>query len=125
MKDVTIIIPQAGGAVPELWESLGTASINVEAAVSFAREHHRVVHVVVEDDVADQAQEVLGSGGYMVVDVREVIVVPLDDRPGALAEVTRTAENAGAEVYMLALATGNRVLLGVANLDSARQAFGM
>mgnify|MGYP000609177168 CR=1 FL=1 len=52
MRDVTIMIPQRGGAVPEVWEALAAADINVEAAVSFSREHHRVVHVVVEDAVA-------------------------------------------------------------------------
>jgi hypothetical protein len=125
MKDLTIIIPQASGAVPELWGSLGEARINVEAAISFAREHHRVVHVVVEDDVADQAKETLETNGYMVFDIRDVILVPVEDRPGALAEVTRTAENAGAEVYMLGVGTGNRVLLAAVNLDAARQAFGL
>ena len=52
MRDVTLMIPQRGGAVPEVWEALAAADINVEAAVSFSREHHRVVHVVVEDAVA-------------------------------------------------------------------------
>jgi hypothetical protein len=125
MQDVTIIIPQAGGAVPEIWESLGSASINVEAAVSFAREHHRVVHVVVGDDVAEQARQLLADGGFLIVDVREVLVVPLDDRPGGLGDVTRTAVDAGVDVYMLALATQNRVMLGAVNLETARAAFGL
>ena len=51
MRDVTIMIPQRGGAVPEVWEALAAADINVEAAVSFSREHHRVVHVVVEEPI--------------------------------------------------------------------------
>ena len=67
MKDITIIIPQRGGAVPEVWESLGAADINVEAAVSFSRENHRVVHIVVEDAVADRAQQVLKDAGVDVV----------------------------------------------------------
>lgn len=125
MKDVTIIIPQAGGAVPQVWASLGSAGINVEAALSFAREHHRVVHVVVEDEVSDQTVEVLEGAGFMVVDKREVLVVPLPDQPGALADVTRKAEAANAEVYLLSMATGDRVLLGCVNLESARAAFDM
>ena len=125
MKDITIIIPQRGGAVPEVWEPLGAADINVEAAVSFSREHHRVIHVVVEDEAAQHTQDVLSDAGFLIVDFREVLVVPVEDRPGALAEITRTAHEAGAEVYLLALATGNRVMLGVANLEAARQAFGL
>ncbi len=123
MRDITIMIPERGGAVPEVWESLGAADINVEAAVSFSREHHRVVHVVVEDAVADRAQEVLTSSDFLIVDVREVLVVPLENRPGGLAGVARTAYEAGAEVYLLSIATENRVMLGVVNLEAARQAF--
>ncbi|GMQ84566.1 MAG: hypothetical protein BMS9Abin07_0130 [Acidimicrobiia bacterium] len=123
MKDITILIPERGGAVPEIWEALAAADINVEAAVSFSREHHRVVHVVVEDAVADRAQEVLTGADFLTVDAREVLVVPLEDRPGGLASVARTAYEASAGVYLLSLATGDRVMLGVANLEAARQAF--
>ena len=125
MRDITIMIPERGGAVPEVWEALGDAGVNVEAAVSFSREHHRVVHVVVDNAVADGAQEVLKGAGFLIVDDREVLVVPLKDRPGGLASVARTAYEAGAEVYLLALATGDRVMLGVVNLEAARQAFGL
>lgn len=125
MKDITIMIPERGGAVPEVWEALGTADINVEAAVSFSREHHRVVHAVVEDAVADRAKEVLTGADFLIVDVREVLVIPLEDRPGGLASVARTAYEAEAGVYLLSLATGNRVMLGVVNLEAARKAFGL
>lgn len=124
MRDVTIIIPE-GGAVPELWEVLGEADIPVEAAISFSREHHRVVHAVVDDGDADRAKDGLAGAGYMVVDVREVLLVPCDDGPRALGAVTRTVEGAGAGVYLLSTATDDRVLNGAVNLESARQALGM
>jgi hypothetical protein len=125
MRDITIIIPQRGGAVPEVWEALGAADINVEAAVSFSREHHRVVHVVVEDAVAQRTQDVLTAASLMVVDDREVLVVPVEDHPGGLAAVARTAYDANAEVYLLSMATGNRAMLGVVNLAAAKEAFGL
>ena len=125
MRDITIIIPQRGGAVPEVWEALGEADITVEAAVSFSREHHRVVHVVVEDAVAQRTQDVLTAARLMVVDDREVLVVPVEDHPGGLAAVARTAYDANAEVYLLSMATGNRAMLGVVNLDAAKEAFGL
>jgi hypothetical protein len=125
MKDITIMIPQRSGAVPEVWEALGAAGINIEAAVSFSREHSRVVHVVVEDAIAERTQQVLKDAALLVVDVREVLLVPLEDRPGGLADVTRTANEAGAEIYLLSFATRNRVMLGAVNLEAARQAFGL
>ncbi|HZJ47899.1 MAG TPA: hypothetical protein VFD97_02545 [Acidimicrobiia bacterium] len=125
MKDITIMIPQRDGAAPEVWDSLGAAGINVEAAVSFSRENSRVVHVVVEDAVADRAQQVLKAASLLIVDVREVLLIPLEDRPGGLADVTRTANEAGADVYLLSFATGNRVMLGAVNLEAAREAFGL
>jgi len=125
MKDITIMIPQRGGAVPEVWEALGAADINVEAAVSFSREHHRVVHVVVDDTVARRARDVLAAASLLVVDEREVLIVPVEDHPGGLAGVARTAYNAGADVYLLSMATGNRAMLGVVNLEAAKEAFGL
>ena len=125
MRDITIMIPQRGGAVPEVWEPLADAEINVEAAVSFSREHHRVVHVVVEDDVAQTTQDVLAAAGLLIVDEREVLVVPIDDRPGGLAAVARTAYEANAQVYLMAMATGDRAMLGCANLEAAKKAFGL
>jgi hypothetical protein len=123
MRDITVIIPNRDGAVPEIWEALAAANINVEAAISFAREHHRVVHVVVAAAVADAAVAALQEERLFVVDTRPVVVVPLEDRPGGLADVTRTATEHGLDVYLLALATGNRVMLGAADYDAAREVF--
>ena len=125
MRDITIMIPERGGAVPEVWEALGAADINVEAAVSFSREHHRLVHVVVDDGVAQRAQDVLAAAGLMVVDEREVLIVPCEDHPGGLAAVARTAYEADAQVYLLSMATGDRAMLGVVNLEAAKEAFGL
>lgn len=123
MKDITAIIPSRGGAVPEVWEPLAAAAINIEAAVSFAREHHRVVHIVVASNAAEEAERVLTAAGFFLVDIRDVLVVPVEDQPGGLAKVTRTATDNGIEVYLLAMATGNRVLLGVVDYEAARAVF--
>lgn len=125
MQDITIMIPERGGAVPEAWEALGVAGISIEAGVSFSREHHRVVHVVVDDDVAARARQVLTDADMLVVDEREVLIVPVEDRPGGLAAVARTAYDAGAEVYLLTMATGDRVMLGCVNVEAAKRAFGL
>ncbi len=125
MRDITIMIPQRGGAVPEVWEALADAEINIEAAVSFSREHHRIVHVVVEDEIDQRTQDVLTAAGLLIVDVREVLIVPVEDRPGGLAAVARTAYDADAGVYLMSMATGDRAMLGVANLEAAKEAFGL
>ena len=125
MRDITIMIPERGGAVPEVWEALGAADINVEAAVSFSRERHRLVHVVVDDGVAQRSHDVLTAAGLLVVDEREVLIVPVGDHPGGLAAVARTAYEANAQVYLLSMATGDRAMLGVVNLEAAKQAFGL
>ena len=124
MRDITVIIPERGGAVPELWEALDDSGIDVEAATSFSREHHRVVHVVVADEAAATATGVLGDAGFLIVDTRDVLVLDLA-AAGGLARITRTAYDSDAGVYLLSMATGNRVMLGVANMDVAREAFGI
>lgn len=125
MQDITIMIPERGGAVPEVWEALRAAAVSVEAALSFSREHHRVVHVVVDDDAVDAGRSAIESAGFLIVDQREILLVDLADHPGGLAEVTRIAYDSGAGVYLLSMATSNRVMLGVADLAAAQQAFGV
>ena len=125
MRDITIMIPQRSGAVPEVWEALADAEINIEAAVSFSRENHRLVHVVVEDGVAQRTKDALAAAGLLVVDDREVLIVPVEDRPGGLAAVARTAYDADAGVYLMSLATGDRAMLGCINLEAAKEAFGL
>jgi hypothetical protein len=53
---------------------------------------------------------------------RQVLVLEVEDRPGALGEVSRRIANAGINIDLGYLATNNWLVLGVDDLDKARAA---
>ena len=73
----------------------------------------------------NELSDVLTAAGLLVVDEREVLDRPCRGSPGGLAAVARTAYDADAEVYLLSMATGDRAMLGVVNLEAAKEAFGL
>ena len=66
----------------------------------------------------------LGEAGFDTGAERDVLVVELEDRPGALAEVARRIAGAGLEVDLIYLATRTRLVLGVDDLAAASRRSG-
>jgi hypothetical protein len=116
MQDLTFVVGE-DRAVAELWETLGKASIQMEASCTFPRLEGRIVHVVVKDSDADAAYEALRAANFIPLDRRDVLIADFVPRPGAIGEVARLIEDAGAKLYILYMATGDRVVIGASDLD--------
>ena len=54
------------------------------------------------------------------MDEREVLVVDVDDRAGALGEIARKLSDAGVNIELFYLATTTRLVIGVDDLKKAR-----
>ncbi len=76
------------------------------------------MHVLVED--AGSARRALQDAGLRIGEERDVLVVQAEDRPGWLGEVARRFADAGVNIDFHYLATNNRLVLGVNDLDKAR-----
>jgi hypothetical protein len=122
MQDLTIVVSEETGALAQVWEALADAGINVEAGCAFPRAEGRVVHAVVADEDLERAIEVLGRAGHPPFDHREVLLIPFDDQPGVLLDVTRRVRAAGARIDTLYLATFNRLVIGANDQGAARRA---
>jgi hypothetical protein len=121
MQDLTFVIGE-DRAVAEIWETLGEASIQMEASCTFPRLEGRIVHVVVKDSDADAAYEALRTARFIPMDRRPVLIVDFEPRPGAIGEIARTVADTGAKLYILYMATGNRVVVGASDLDKVERA---
>ena len=121
MQDLTFII-DAERPLAEMWETLGDAGITMEAACAFPRLEGRVVHVVLQDDDVEQGESVLRAAGFTPMDRRAVIIHEFEVKPGELGRIARRIAEAGAKVYILYLATGNRVVIGADDLEKAAAA---
>jgi hypothetical protein len=78
--------------------------------------------VVVKDADGDAAYEALRSAHFIPLDRRDVLIVDFVPRPGAIGEIARKVADAGAKLYILYMATGDRVVIGASDLDKVAEA---
>ena len=116
MHDLTFVVGE-DSAVAEIWETLGAAGIQMEASCTVPRLEGRVVHAVVKDSDAEAAYEALRAAHFIPLDRRDVLIAEFVARPGAIGEITRKIADAGAKLYILFMATGDRVVIGASDLD--------
>ncbi|NIO19824.1 MAG: ACT domain-containing protein [Candidatus Aenigmarchaeota archaeon] len=75
---------------------------------------------MVEDAAA--ARRALEEIGLEVRGERQVLILELEDRPGAFGDVTRRIANAGVNIDLVYAATNTRVIIGADDLEKARAA---
>lgn len=119
--DLTVILEDRPGTLAALGEAAAGAGVNIDGIAGFPAGGEGIIHVLVED--AGAARSALEGAGIEVRDEREVLVVEAADRPGELARVAGTLGEAGVNIDLIYLtASGTRLVLGVDDLEAARQA---
>ena len=121
MQDLTFVVGEDRAAA-ELWETLGAAGITMQASCMFPRLEGRIIHVVVTDEDAERAYEALRENGFIPLDRREVLVADFVVRPGEIGKIARKISNTGTKLYILYLASDNRVVIGASDLTKAAEA---
>ena len=81
-KDLTVILEDRPGTLADIGEALGKAGINIDGLCGFPCEGKGVLHILVEDTAA--ARRALEEIGLEVRGERQVLILELEDRPGAL-----------------------------------------
>ena len=119
-KDLTVVLEDRPGTLADVGEALGKAGINIDGLCGFPCEGKGILHILVED--AALARRVLEEIGLEVGDEREVLVLEVEDRPGAGGKVIRRIANAGVNVDLVYRITKTRVVIGADDLDKARAA---
>jgi len=119
-KDLTVILEDRPGTLADMGEVLGKAGINIDGLCGFPCQGKGTIHILVEDAAA--ARRALQEKGLEVRDEREVLILEVEDRPGAFGDVTRRIANAGVNIDLAYPATNNRLVIGADDLDKARTA---
>jgi hypothetical protein len=119
-KDLTISLEDRPGILAELGEALGGAGINIEGFCGYRSGGTGIVHLLVDDATA--ARRALEGAGFAVQDEREVIVVDVEDRPGALGVVARRIAGADVSLDLAYLGTNTRIVVGAEDLEKLRAA---
>ena len=110
------------GVLAHIGEMFGKVEVNILAAAAFTFNGKGIIHFVVDD--ADKAIGVLKETKNKVLQVREVLSVSLDDRPGELGRFARRMADAGVNItsFYTAGASGGdaELIIAVDDLEAAR-----
>ena len=120
LKDLTIIIEDRPGTLADLGEALGKAGVNIEGICGIPCGGEGVLHLLVEESA--DLRRALEELGVKVAGERTVLTVDLENNPGTLGKVARKIANAGANIEVVYLAAGTKLVVGVDDLGKARSA---
>jgi hypothetical protein len=118
--NLTITLDDRPGVLAELGEALGGAGVNIEGFCGYASGGRGTLHLLFEDPAA--ARGALEGAGFEVQAERDVLIVEIEDRPGALGVLARRVANAEVSLDLAYLATNTRVVLGAPDLEAVREA---
>lgn len=117
--DLTIYMDDEPGALGRLGQVLGAGGVNIEGFCAVTSGGGQAeVHLLVEDATA--AFRALNDVGIEVESEQEVAVIPVEDRPGVLGDVSRRLGEAGVNITLAYLATRTRLVLAADNLGAAK-----
>jgi hypothetical protein len=119
--DLTLYLDDQPGELARVGDVLGKAGANISGLCALTTGGGQAeVHILVHD--ATPAFEALADAGIKIVSEQEVIVLDVEDRPGALGDVAQRLGNAKVNLTTVYLATNTRLVLGADNLAEARAA---
>lgn len=121
-KDLTVTLEDRPGTLAAMGEALGKAGINIEGACGFPVGGKGIAHLVVED--AAGARRALEQAGIQVSGERDVLVINVEDKPGALGSISRKVADAGVNIEVFYLASRTRLVLGTSDNAKAKSAVG-
>ncbi|MEP7047351.1 MAG: ACT domain-containing protein [Ilumatobacteraceae bacterium] len=121
--DLVIEVDNRPGALAQIAAAISDAGVNLAAATCVGIGDRAELHILVPH--AEAARHALAITHQAVVSrEREVVVVDVEDRPGALADLARTVAEAGVDLDLVYVATHNRVVFGSPDLDGLKAALG-
>jgi len=120
VHDLVIDIDNTPGALADVAAAISDAGVNIAAATCLGSAERAELHILVPH--AEAVRHALGISQLAVSREHEVAVVDVTDRPGVLADVTRKVAAAGVNLDLVYIATGDRLVLGAADMDGLRAA---
>lgn len=123
-SDLTFILPYQPGTLARLTEAIAGKGVSIEGCSFQEFGPEGMIHLLVED--AAGARRAAEEAGFKLSSERNVIVAPVEHRPGALAELLRPVSEAGVSVDLVYLTRTGSVVIGVApdEVERARSALG-
>jgi hypothetical protein len=123
VRDLVIHVPNEPGALARVAAAVSDAGVNLAAATYVGSGDLADLHILVKH--AEPTRRVLEPAGLTVSEENEVVVIEAEDRPGVLADLARRVADAGININMVYVATGDRVVFGADDIDGLKAALGV
>jgi hypothetical protein len=120
LMDLTISLGDNPGSLAKVGEALGKAGVNIEGICGVTAQGKGIIHLLVGD--AAKARRALEANHIDVAKETEVVVLPVEDRPGSLGNLARRLANAGVNLQLAYMATSARLVVGADDLGKVRAA---
>jgi hypothetical protein len=116
--NITVYLNDQPGELARLAKALATHGVNLGGVCAVTNGGGMAEVNVLVDELAP-ALEALEDAGIEIGTEQEVIVVDLEDRPGALAEITQRLAEGEINLNLVYLATGTRLVLAPEPFETA------
>jgi hypothetical protein len=121
-KDLEIRLADQPGTVAGVLEATGNAGINVIGGCGFVSGGVGTFHICVED--AGLARQALEAAAVEVSAERDVVVAPVENRPGGGARVFRKIADAGINIDLAYTTADGRLVIGGGDAAAIERALG-
>ena len=118
--DITLALVDEPGTLAKASDALGRAGVNIDGACGYVCDGQGVYHVLVQD--VELGRRALMNSGFIIEDERRVVATPVENRPGAAAQLLRRVADAGVNVDLLYMTLDGRLVLGGADIARIEQA---
>jgi hypothetical protein len=120
--DLTVVLVNRPGSDAAAMQALGRAGVNIDGITGSGCGGEGILHILVADATA--ARRALQAAGQVVREEHEVLVLPVEDRPGEGGAIMRRIADAGVNVDFIYLTTRGELVVGAGDLEKARAAAG-
>ena len=119
MQRITVVVQNRPGLLAEIAEMLAAKGLSISSIVADSVGTQGVLHLDVEQ--ADEALAALTTAGYNAVS-EDVLLARIEDRPGALAQLSRRLMEAQLDIRGLNMVQRNDgwAVVAIATNDNAR-----
>jgi hypothetical protein len=118
--DITLALIDQPGTLAKASDALGRAGVNIDGACGYVCDAEGVFHVLVQD--VERGRRALLNSGFIIEDERRVVATPVENRPGAAAELLRRVADAGVNVDLLYMTLDGRLVLGGSDVSKIERA---
>lgn len=125
-REIAVTAANKVGVLADMSKLLSEGGINIEAVAGYAVGNEAKVMIVVGNNAV--AVDILKKAGYASLKENEVVVVDLENKPGALKEITVNLASNGVDikqVYGTACSSGcpSRLVFSTSDNQKALEAF--